>query len=112
MEHPLARCRVTFHAACVSKGRHQLQRGNLVFWLLDGALHSVELTGSPSHRPSDLVDWCGFSILEDDPLAWCREEGIDLTLVQEEKGGQWWMTPSGASLTLQDGKVWNVTLVL
>ncbi|WP_169737032.1 hypothetical protein [Deinococcus pimensis] len=112
VEHLLERFRVTFHAGRVSKGWCQLQRGNLVLWLLNGTLHSVELTRSAGHEPSDVVDWCGFSMHDGDPLAWCHEHDIDLSLDREENGTQLWSTPSGARIALQDGRLWNITLVL
>lgn len=112
IEHLLERFRVTFDAARVSKGTCQLQRGNLVLWMHGGTLRSVELTRSPWHEPSDLVDWCGFSMHDGDPLAWCHEQDIILALDREENGGQLWSTPSGALIALQDERLWNITLVL
>lgn len=77
-----------------------------------GTLQSVELTRSPWHEPSDLVDWCGFSMHDGDLLAWCTEHDITLALDWEESGGQLWSTPSGALIAVQDGRLWNITLVL
>lgn len=56
MERLLQRFGVTFHAAYVSRGTYQLQRENLVLWLPDGTLQSVEVTASSWHEPSDLVN--------------------------------------------------------
>ena len=112
IEHLLERFQVTFQAGRVSKGIHQLQRGNLVLWIIDGSLHSVELTRSPLHEPSDLVNWCGFSMHADDPLAWCRSCDIALTLDREADGAQLWRTPSGALITMQHNELWNITLRL
>lgn len=112
IEHLLERFRVTFHIGRVSKGVYQLQRGNLVLWLINGTLDSVELTRSSGHEPSDLVDWDGFAIHSDDPLTWCRNQDIGITLDREEGNTQLWSTSSGALITMQDGELWNITLVL
>lgn len=108
----LERFGVTFHAASVSRGTYQLQRGNLVLWLPGGTLQTVEVTGSPWHEPSDLVDWEGFPVHGGDPLAWCREHDVDLSLRAGQDGAQLCATPSGALMALQDGQLQNITLEL
>lgn len=112
MERLLQRFGVTFHAAYVSRGTYQLQRGNLVLWLPEGTLQSVEVTASSGHEPSDLVDWEGFPLRGGDPLAWCRDHGVELSLRSDEGGAQLWATPSGALMALQDGQLRNITLAL
>ncbi|MBZ9749290.1 hypothetical protein K7W42_00280 [Deinococcus sp. HMF7604] len=112
IEHLLSRFRVTFEAGQTRKGVYQLMRGNLVFWLVDGQLSSLEL--ATSHAPSDLINWCGFDWVPDRDrlLRWCQAEGIPVSLQQEESGGQLWQTPSGAHVAVQGGQLWNITLRL
>jgi hypothetical protein len=109
-EHLLERFRIVFDASRVSKSLFQLQRDNLVFWLFEGVLHSVEITAR--HAPSDLVDWCGFDFSSGDLLNWCSGQGIELSLVKEVDEGQLWGSPSGALITMQGGKLWNITLAV
>lgn len=79
-----------------------------MFWLFDGVLHNIEITAS--HAPSDLVNWCGFDPSSDDILFWCKEQEIELRLVQEAEESQLWAAPSGAQIALQGGRLWNMTL--
>ncbi|WP_146160556.1 hypothetical protein [Deinococcus arcticus] len=112
MEHVLLRFRVPFDAAATSKNAAQLMQGNLVFWFLKGQLDSLELTAP--HGPSDLINWCGFDWVQDRDrlLHWCQAQGIPLALVLEEGESQLWQSPSGALLSVHEGKLWNVTLDL
>ncbi|MEF2278760.1 hypothetical protein V3W47_10660 [Deinococcus sp. YIM 134068] len=108
-EHLLERFRVVFDASRVGKDLFQLQRNNLVFWLFEGMLHSIEIT--VGHSPSDLVNWCGFDF-SNDILNWCAEQGIELSPMQEADEGQLWMSLSGALIALQGGSLWNITLTI
>ncbi|ADV67052.1 hypothetical protein [Deinococcus maricopensis] len=110
LEHLLERFRVVFMAARVRQGLAQLQRGNLVLWVRDGLLESLELTSSLHHEVSDLVNWGDFDIHTDDILAWCAQQGIPLRVLHEEDTSQIYQTPSGALIALQDQRLWNITL--
>ncbi|AKH16270.1 hypothetical protein [Deinococcus soli (ex Cha et al. 2016)] len=112
MEHVLERFRVPFSAMRTGKGASHLQRNNLVFWFIDGRLDSIEVLTSAHHGLSDLVNWCDFDPFSGDLLGWCAAQGIPLTLMKEEDGGQLWEAPSGALAALQDGQLWNVTLTV
>lgn len=112
LEHVLERFHVPFGAIRTGKGVSHLQRNNLVFWFIEGSLDSVEVTTSAQHGLSDLVNWGGFNPFWDDLLGWCAAQGIPVTLMHEEGGGQLWRAPSGALIALQEGRLWNVTLAL
>lgn len=109
-EHLLERFRVPFDAYRSGNGFYILQRKNLILWMLNGVLHSVELTASYPFRPSDLVNWCGFDFPKGDILAWCEAEGIDLELAGESEESQLYKSPSGAHISLNRGRIWNITL--
>lgn len=112
MEHVLERFRVPFSAMRTGKGASHLQRNNLVFWFIEGRLDSVELLTSAHHGLSDLLHWGGFDPFSDDLLGRCAAQGIPVTLMHEEGGGQLWKAPSGALIALQEEQLWNVTLAL
>ncbi|GBF06500.1 hypothetical protein DAERI_090086 [Deinococcus aerius] len=109
-EHLLDRFRVPFYAGRVGKGLFTLQRENLVLYLRDGVLNSLELTASGFYQPSDLVNWCGFDIIKDNILGWCETQGIELRLVQETEESRLWEAPSGALIAIQGDRLWNIAM--
>lgn len=111
-EHLLERFRVVFMASCMSKSTSILQRECLVFWLIEGQLHSLEITPSASEHAADLINWHGFDFPDGDILAWCDQMGIELNLINESDGDQHFKSPSGASITLSYGKLRNITLTI